>query len=96
MASLLSQGMFDCATGSPISWEVGPGHLVSMISFRIKLITSAANSETSTIAAARAMGGTFLLRIEDTDRSRHVEDSVGKILDDLDRYEKVLLQRDRR
>ncbi len=32
---------------------------------------------------ARQTGGTFVLRIEDTDRTRHVEDSVGKILDDL-------------
>lgn len=32
---------------------------------------------------ARKVGGTFVLRIEDTDRTRHVEDSVGKILDDL-------------
>ena len=32
---------------------------------------------------ARKAGGTFVLRIEDTDRTRHVEDSVGKILDDL-------------
>lgn len=27
---------------------------------------------------ARKHGGTFVLRIEDTDRTRHVEDSVGK------------------
>ena len=32
---------------------------------------------------ARKHGGTFILRIEDTDRTRHVEDSVQKILDDL-------------
>ncbi len=32
---------------------------------------------------ARGAGGTFVLRIEDTDRTRHVEDSVAKILDDL-------------
>ncbi len=32
---------------------------------------------------ARKHGGTFILRIEDTDRARHVEDSVQKILDDL-------------
>jgi glutamyl-tRNA synthetase len=32
---------------------------------------------------ARQAGGTFVLRIEDTDQSRHVEDSVQKILDDL-------------
>ncbi|MHC5108427.1 MAG: glutamate--tRNA ligase [Planctomycetota bacterium] len=32
---------------------------------------------------ARKAGGTFVLRIEDTDRTRHVEDSVGKILEDL-------------
>ena len=32
---------------------------------------------------ARKAGGTFVLRIEDTDRARHVEDSVQKILDDL-------------
>ncbi len=32
---------------------------------------------------ARKTGGKFVLRIEDTDRSRHVEDSVGKILEDL-------------
>jgi len=32
---------------------------------------------------ARAAGGTMILRIEDTDRTRHVEDSVRKILDDL-------------
>jgi len=32
---------------------------------------------------ARKAGGTFILRIEDTDRTRHVEDSVQKILDDL-------------
>jgi glutamyl-tRNA synthetase len=32
---------------------------------------------------ARQAGGTFILRIEDTDRARHVEDSVGKIVDDL-------------
>lgn len=32
---------------------------------------------------ARRTKGTFVLRIEDTDRTRHVEDSVAKILDDL-------------
>ncbi len=32
---------------------------------------------------ARKHGGTFILRIEDTDQSRHVEDSVQKILEDL-------------
>ncbi len=32
---------------------------------------------------ARKLGGTFILRIEDTDRSRHVEDSVAKIAEDL-------------
>jgi glutamyl-tRNA synthetase len=32
---------------------------------------------------ARKHGGTFILRIEDTDQLRHVEDSVQKILDDL-------------
>ncbi len=32
---------------------------------------------------ARRYGGTFVLRIEDTDRSRHVGDSVAKIADDL-------------
>lgn len=32
---------------------------------------------------ARKAGGTFILRIEDTDRTRHVDDSVKKILDDL-------------
>lgn len=32
---------------------------------------------------ARKHGGTFILRIEDTDRSRHVEDSLAKILSDL-------------
>lgn len=32
---------------------------------------------------ARKAGGSIILRIEDTDRSRHVEDSVKKILDDL-------------
>jgi glutamyl-tRNA synthetase len=32
---------------------------------------------------ARNAGGTFILRIEDTDRTRHIEDSVAKILDDL-------------
>ena len=35
------------------------------------------------LIARRAPGGKFILRIEDTDRSRHVEDSVQKILDDL-------------
>lgn len=32
---------------------------------------------------ARKTGGKFLLRIEDTDQSRHVEDSTQKIIDDL-------------
>ncbi len=32
---------------------------------------------------ARQANGQFILRIEDTDRSRHVEDSVQKIFDDL-------------
>ncbi len=32
---------------------------------------------------ARKLGGTFLLRIEDTDRARHDESAVGKIIDDL-------------
>lgn len=32
---------------------------------------------------ARQTGGTFLLRIEDTDQARHVQDSVEKILEDL-------------
>jgi glutamyl-tRNA synthetase len=32
---------------------------------------------------AKQARGTFVLRIEDTDRSRHVEDSVDKILSDL-------------
>ncbi len=32
---------------------------------------------------ARKAGGTFVLRIEDTDQTRHVEVSVRKILDDL-------------
>jgi len=32
---------------------------------------------------ARKHGGTFILRIEDTDQSRHVEDSVAKIVEDL-------------
>lgn len=32
---------------------------------------------------ARKNGGAFVLRIEDTDRNRHVEDSVQKITDDL-------------
>ena len=32
---------------------------------------------------ARQGGGTFLLRIEDTDRDRHQEDAVGKIVEDL-------------
>jgi glutamyl-tRNA synthetase len=32
---------------------------------------------------ARKLGGKFILRIEDTDQTRHVEDSVQKILDDL-------------
>ncbi len=32
---------------------------------------------------ARKHGGVFILRIEDTDQARNVDDSVGKILDDL-------------
>ena len=32
---------------------------------------------------AKQAGGTFLLRIEDTDRARHDESAVGKIIDDL-------------
>ena len=32
---------------------------------------------------ARRTGGSFILRIEDTDRTRHVEDSVAKICQDL-------------
>lgn len=32
---------------------------------------------------ARQKGGTFLLRIEDTDQERHQEEAVGKIVDDL-------------
>lgn len=32
---------------------------------------------------ARKHGGKFILRIEDTDQTRHVQDSVQKILDDL-------------
>ena len=32
---------------------------------------------------ARQAGGTFLLRIEDTDRARHEESAVAKIVDDL-------------
>jgi len=32
---------------------------------------------------ARRHGGTFLLRIEDTDRQRHQEDAIDKIVDDL-------------
>ncbi len=32
---------------------------------------------------ARQSGGVFVLRIEDTDQSRHVEDSVAKILSDM-------------
>ncbi len=32
---------------------------------------------------ARRASGTFVLRIEDTDRTRHIEDSVQKICDDL-------------
>jgi glutamyl-tRNA synthetase len=32
---------------------------------------------------ARQAGGTFLLRIEDTDRTRHVEGAAGKIVEDL-------------
>ena len=32
---------------------------------------------------ARKSGGTFLLRIEDTDRARHDESAIAKIIDDL-------------
>ncbi len=32
---------------------------------------------------AKQAGGTFMLRIEDTDRARHQEDAVGKIVEDL-------------
>jgi len=32
---------------------------------------------------ARKGGGRFVLRIEDTDRSRHVEEAIGKICDDM-------------
>src|SRR5437867_10082064 len=32
---------------------------------------------------ARQTGGVFILRIEDTDRTRHVEDSLRKIMADL-------------
>ncbi len=32
---------------------------------------------------ARQSGGAFILRIEDTDRSRHVQDSLPKIVDDM-------------
>ncbi len=35
------------------------------------------------LLARRFSGGKFVLRIEDTDRNRHVEDSVDKILEDL-------------
>ena len=34
-------------------------------------------------ALAKKSGGTFLLRIEDTDRARHQEDAVEKIVEDL-------------
>ncbi|MBI5722799.1 MAG: glutamate--tRNA ligase [Planctomycetes bacterium] len=34
-------------------------------------------------ALARKTGGKFMLRIEDTDRQRHQEDAVGKIVEDL-------------
>lgn len=34
-------------------------------------------------ALAKKAGGTFILRIEDTDRERHQEDAVAKILEDL-------------
>jgi glutamyl/glutaminyl-tRNA synthetase len=34
--------------------------------------------------AARRAGGQFVLRIEDTDRSRHIEDSEQHIIDSLD------------
>ena len=32
---------------------------------------------------ARQAGGTFMVRIEDTDRARHDESAVGKIVEDL-------------
>jgi glutamyl-tRNA synthetase len=32
---------------------------------------------------ARHSGGQFLLRIEDTDRARHIEDAVGQVIEDL-------------
>ena len=32
---------------------------------------------------ARKTGGRMILRIEDTDRTRHIADSTGRILDDL-------------
>ncbi|MCK4659551.1 MAG: glutamate--tRNA ligase [Phycisphaerae bacterium] len=35
------------------------------------------------LIARKTAGGKFILRIEDTDRSRHVEDSLPKILSDL-------------
>lgn len=35
------------------------------------------------LLARKSAGGRFILRIEDTDRSRHVEDSVAKIIDDM-------------
>lgn len=35
------------------------------------------------LLARQSPGGRFVLRIEDTDRSRHVADSVAKIVDDL-------------
>ncbi|MBN1942190.1 MAG: glutamate--tRNA ligase [Phycisphaerae bacterium] len=34
-------------------------------------------------ALAKQAGGTFILRIEDTDRARHQEDAVAKIIEDL-------------
>jgi glutamyl-tRNA synthetase len=35
------------------------------------------------LLARKSEGGVFILRIEDTDRSRHVDDSVEKILSDM-------------
>lgn len=49
--------------------------------------------------AARASGGTFVLRIDDTDLDRHNEDSVKVIFDTMDwlglDYDTVIRQRDR-
>lgn len=49
--------------------------------------------------AARASGGTFVLRIDDTDLDRHNEDAVTVIFDTMDwlglDYDKVVRQRDR-